>query len=193
MTTALFSAPEATIEDLHQLPDNVKAELVHGKIVLIPPTGIEPGYAGDEIFVSLREYARRTGIGRAVGDNKGFRVDLPHRKSFSPDAAFFMGKPTGMRFYEGAPIFAVEVRSENDYGPNAEREMADKRTDYFAAGALIVWDVDLASGRGRRTIRVYRAPDPEQPTIYQNGEIAEAEPALPGWRFPVDQLDAGLE
>jgi len=28
---------------------------------------------------------------------------------------------TGMRFPEGAPIFAVEVRSENDYGPAAER------------------------------------------------------------------------
>jgi len=193
MTTALFSAPEATIEDLYQLPDNIKAELVNGKLVLMPPTGIEPGYAGDEIFVSLREYARRTGIGRAVGDNKGFRVDLPNRKSFSPAVAFFMGKPVGMRFYEGAPIFAVEVRSENDYGPTAEREMAEKRADYFAAGALIVWDVDLTGGRGKWAIRVYRASDPEQPTVYRSGDIAEAEPALPGWRFPVDQLDAGLE
>lgn len=26
-----------------------------------------------------------------------------------------------MRFLEGAPVFAVEVRSENDYGPVAER------------------------------------------------------------------------
>ena len=37
-------------------------------------------------------------------------------------------------------------------------------------------------------IKVYRADNPGQPTIYQQGDIAEAEPAVPGWRFPVDNL-----
>jgi Uma2 family endonuclease len=50
-----------------------------------------------------------------------------------------------MRFCEGAPVFAVEIRSENDYGPVAEREMATKRADYFACGTLVVWDIDLQS------------------------------------------------
>jgi hypothetical protein len=50
-----------------------------------------------------------------------------------------------MKFLEGAPAFAAEVRSENDYGPKAEQEMADKRRDYFAAGALVVGDVGLLS------------------------------------------------
>lgn len=27
----------------------------------------------------------------------------------------------------GAPVLGVEVRSEGDYGPNAERDMADGR------------------------------------------------------------------
>jgi hypothetical protein len=40
---------------------------------------------------------------------------------------------------------AVEVRSEGDYGPAAEREMAAKRRDYFAAGTQVVWDVDVLS------------------------------------------------
>src|SRR5215475_6784252 len=102
----------------------------------MPPTGDEPGYAGDEIFAALREYSKRTKTGRAVGDNKGFRVDLPHRESFSPDAAFYTGPRAGMRFFEGAPVFAVEVRSESDYGLAAEREMRQKRADYFAAGTL---------------------------------------------------------
>jgi len=29
-----------------------------------------------------------------------------------------------------------------------------------------------------------RASDPSNPTIYRRGEIAEAEPAVPGWRMP---------
>src|SRR5689334_20387584 len=128
----MITRARATIEDLYRIRE--KAELVDGEIVTMPPTGEGPGYAGDEIFVSLRSYAKETGRGRAVGDNKGFRVSLPHRGSFSPDAALTLGQLTGMKFYEGAPVFAVEVRSEGDYGPQAEREMAQKRADYFAAG-----------------------------------------------------------
>jgi Uma2 family endonuclease len=144
-----------------------------------------PGYAGDAITVSLWQYAKQTGSGRAVGDNKAFRVRLPHRKSFSPDAAFHIGPRTGMRFFDGAPIFAAEVRSEGDYGLQAEQDLADKRADYFAAGTLVVWDVDLLSPD---VVRVYRATDPDHPTIYRRGEIADAEPAVPDWTMPVDDL-----
>ena len=173
----------ATIEDLYKVEG--KAELVHGEIVHMPPTGDDPGYAGDEIFVSLREYARRIKTGRAFSDNKGFRVNLPHRESFSPDAAYHTGPRTGMRFLEGAPIFAVEVRSEHDYGPRAERAMREKRADYFACGTLVVWDVDLQS---EDVIRSYKASAPENPVIFRRGEIADAEPAVPGWRMAVDEL-----
>jgi Uma2 family endonuclease len=63
--------------------------------------------------------------------------------------------------------------------------MAEKRQDYFAAGTLVVWDVDLLSDD---VIKVYRATDPANPTIYRRGEVAEAEPAVPGWRMAVDEL-----
>jgi Uma2 family endonuclease len=174
---------EATMEDLCHAPG--KAEIVNGELVLMSPTGGLPGYAGDEIFVSLREHERHTGTGWAVGDNKAFRVNLPNRRSLSPDAAFYTGGDPGMRFFDGAPVFAAEVRSEGDYNVGAEEKIAAKRADYFAAGTLVVWDVDLLS---EDPVRVYRASDPERPAIYRRGEIAEAEPALPGWRMPVDAL-----
>lgn len=175
----------ATIDDLYNLPADAKAELVDGKLVLLMPTGGAPGYAGDEIFASLREYARRTRHGRAVSDNKGFRVALPNRESFSPDAAFYVGPNPGMKFYEGAPIFAAEVRSERDYGADAELALARKRADYFAAGTLVVWDVDLL---GAAVVRSYRASAPEQPLTFGRDDIAHAEPAVPGWSLPVADL-----
>ena len=173
---------EATIEDLYKVEG--KAELVNGEIVHMSPTGGLPHYAAQQITISLSLYRKATGRGVAIGDNTAFVVNLPHRRSFSPDAAFYMGKLT-MKFSEGAPIFAVEVRSENDYGPRAERQMAAKRDDYFAAGTLVVWDVDLLSND---VVRVYRASEPQTPTIYKRGEFAEAEPALSGWTMPVDDL-----
>ncbi|MFL6285615.1 MAG: Uma2 family endonuclease [Pyrinomonadaceae bacterium] len=176
---------EATIEDLYKVDG--KAELIGGEIVHMSPTGGKPSLAAGEIFVSLRGYQRRTKSGYAVTDNAAFVVNLPHRKSLSPDVAFYVGGEPTMKFFEGAPVFAVEVRSEGDYGPAAELKMARKRADYFAAGTLVVWDVDLLS---ETTVRAYRAADTENPTLYSRGELADAEPALPGWSMPVDDLFA---
>lgn len=181
------SKTQATIEDLYHVPENGKAELVNGELRLMSPTGDLPGSAALEIVVSLHAHARRTGVGRAYGDNVGFIVNLPNRRSFSPDAAYYVGPRTRGKFLEGAPVFAVEVRSEGDYGPQAEQEMAAKRRDYFAAGTLVVWDADVLR---EEVVRIYRADDPGHPTVYRRGQFAEAEPAVPGWTLPVDDLFA---
>ena len=175
----------ATIEDLYNAPENGKAELVNGEIIQMPPTGGVPGRSGGDVYISLRQYERQTGRGYAFPDNVGFSVKLPHRESFSPDAAFYVGELRGGDFLEGAPIFAVEVRSKNDYGSQAEEKIREKIADYFACGTQVVWDVDVLR---EKLVRLYRARDPEHPTIYRKGEIAEAEPALPGWSIPVDEF-----
>ncbi|MDT4896557.1 MAG: hypothetical protein QOH25_1634 [Acidobacteriota bacterium] len=176
---------EATIEDLYSVPENGKAELVNGEIVQMPPTGGLPGRASGKIYRSLDDYERETKSGYAFPDNVGFVVNLPHRKSFSPDAAFYIGELKGGDFLEGAPVFAVEVRSKNDYGAKAERALERKRSDYFACGTLVVWDVDVLR---EKLVRVYRSSDPDNPTVYRAGDIAEAEPALPGWTISVDEF-----
>ena len=178
-----MSKRAATVADLYRVPG--KAELVGGKLVVMSPTGDLPSSAAGEIFVTLHEYAQRTGSGRAYTDNAAFLVDLPNRRSFSPDVAFYVGPRAGGRFLEGAPLLAVEVRSAGDYGPRAERRMAAKRADYFAAGTLVVWDADVLK---QERVIVYRASDPEHPVVYHRGEVAEAEPALPGWCLAVDAL-----
>ena len=177
----------ATVADLYKVANGGKAELVKGELRLMAPTGLRPGFASSKIWLSLYQYVQAGHPGAAVGDNVGFIVDLPNRQSFSPDAAFFTGEDSGMKFAQGAPIFAVEIRSESDYGPAAECEMAAKRADYFAAGTLVVWDVDLL---GDDTIKVFRSSDPGTPSVYRRGQVAEAEPAVPEWTTPVDVLFA---
>lgn len=182
MSIATAPTTEQLIAELYKVPG--KAEIVGGRIVMMAGSGDMPGSAALAITVSLRMYSKKMG-GRSYGDNVAFLVDLPNRKSFCPDAAYYTGARTRMKFLSEAPVFAAEVRSEGDYGKTADREMAEKRADYFAAGTKVVWDVDLLSDD---IIRVYRADAPDKLVIYRRGETAEAEPAVPGWKFPVDEL-----
>jgi Uma2 family endonuclease len=108
---------------------------------MMSPASDEHAYAAGEAVSSLRDLVRKRGVGRAIPDNVGFLCDLPLRKSFSPDAAYYTGPRGKRKFYPQAPDFAVEIRSEDDYGPAGERERAERRIDYFAAGTKVVWDV----------------------------------------------------
>ena len=108
---------EATIEDLYKV--EAKAELVNGEIVLMPLTGGLPHLAALRITLSLAAYEKTTGRGYAIADSAAFVVDLPHRKSFSPDAAYYIGEIT-MKFFQGAPVFAVRfaAKATMDQVPN---------------------------------------------------------------------------
>lgn len=174
---------EATIEDLYNAPDDGNYEIVDGRLVKLMSTGDDPNFTAGEIFASLREYAHKHPEGRARTDGVAYVVDLPNRKSFSPDASFSYTR-SGMRFVNGAPLFAAEVRSEHDHGSTADREYARKRMDYFAAGTEVVWDVDPES----QTVRSFRREASNAPIVFHMGEMANAEPALTGWRIAVDDL-----
>lgn len=181
----MVTRTEATIDDLANAPDDGRYELIDGKLMRMPPTGFMPSLVAGEIFVALRDYARRSRGGYALPDGVAYIVNLSHRRSFSPDASFTRSAPENkMRFVDGAPVFAVEVRSEGDYGPAAERAYAAKRAEYFAAGTTVMWDVDPV----RQTISSYAVDTPDTPSVFHHGEIADAEPALPGWRVPTADI-----
>jgi hypothetical protein len=173
----------ATIEDVNRVEE--RAELIDGEIVILGPDGAMPGQAAAEMFVSLRECAKGRPCGRATQGRVVYEVDLPHRKSFSPHAGLHAGPPTGMKFLQGAPVVAVEIRNRWDYGSAVEVSRAAKRADYFAAGTKVVWDVDLL---GPDVVRKYTRESLDEPQVFRRGEMADAEPALPDWRMPVDDL-----
>jgi Uma2 family endonuclease len=150
-------------------------------------TGHRPNVVSGRIFRRLADHADAVGRGVAYTDNMGFAVPAlsTGRESFSPDAAYYTGPLPGhrMRFVEGPPNFAAEVRSERDYNPAAEASLAAKRAEYFEACTQVVWDVDPVP----RVVRSYRG-DGAAPAVFGAGEEADAEPAVPGWRLPVDWL-----
>ncbi len=185
---ATVAEKPATVDDLYLVEG--KAELVDGRIVQEMPTGWRPSKVASRIFRSLDDFAEATGHGDAFNDNFGYVVGplVSGRHSFSPDASFFLGqRPDNlMRFLKDHPTFAVEVRSEGDYGEAAEAAITAKRADYFEAGTLVVWDVDPVSD----LIRKFRLDAPERPEVFHRGQVADAEPAVVGWRLVVDRIFA---
>jgi Uma2 family endonuclease len=173
----------ATLDDL--MRHEGKAELINGRIVELMP-GMRPSEVADNIYSSLRAYVRRVRHGRCHSDGCIYAVPrLPNgRESFMPDASYYVGPlpVNAMGAIEAAPTFAVEVRSESDYGPAAEAEMAAKRDDYFQSGTLVVWDVDPIA----EVVRVYQRGVPT-PTVFGRADTADAEPAVPGWRISGDE------
>ncbi len=65
------------------------------------------------------------------------------------------------------------------------RRWRKKRNDYFAAGTLCVWDVDLLSPN---VIKAYFADNPDNPIVFHKGDRAHAGNAVPGWSMLVDDL-----
>jgi Uma2 family endonuclease len=187
MSTAPPTVPvRETIADLARVEG--KAELIGGRIVHLMATGIRPNLVAGRIFRSLADHVDVNGQGVVFTDNLGFVVPelSSGRESFSPDVAYYGGlfSSDDMRFLQGPPTLAVEVRSEGDYGPAAERSIAAKRADYFEAGTLVVWDVDPKAD----CVHSYRSDRPDQPSLFQRGQVADAELALPGWTIAVDRI-----
>ncbi|MBB4636773.1 Uma2 family endonuclease [Longimicrobium terrae] len=183
MTTSSLER-EASLEDL--LAYDGRAELIDGEIVPMSPTGHSPVKAALRIGSALDHWERAHGGGYGYGDGGSFLIHTPRQQVLSPDAAWWTGTPDEHApVIRGAPVFVVEVRSTTDYGPSAERAMQRKRDLWFAAGVQVLWDVDVLR---QHTIRVFRADASESPVTVRRGEVADAEPAVPGWRFAVDDL-----
>jgi len=181
----------ATIDDLYR--EEGKAELIGGRIVRYMASGLRPSRIALRIYRRLADFAEAAGRGEAYADGLGYAVPelSSGRESFEPDASYYFGPfPTNqMRFIDGPPTFAVEVRSQNDYGHSAEMEMAAKRADYFEAGTKVVWDVDPVA----ELIHAYRPENPAIPTTFARGAIADAEPAVPDWTIAVDDVFGPVE
>jgi Uma2 family endonuclease len=182
--------PPATLDDLAQV--HGRAELINGRIVHLMPSGVLHARVSRRVLRALDDRAAASGAGEAFGDNLAyaFRPPLPPlpsgRRSLSPDASYYNGPlPANLsKFIDGPPTFAVEVRSEGDYGPAKDSEYEDKRKDYFFAGTQVVWDVDPLA----ETITAYKLSDPTTPVVFRRGDTADAEPALPGWRLKVADI-----
>ena len=69
--------------------------------------------------------------------------------------------------------------------PNSSGGETLKIVDYFLAATLVAWAVNLQSGD---VVKKYTAQSPYTAEVFRRGDTANAEPAVPGWTFAVNNL-----
>lgn len=165
------------------------SELVDGRLRLMSPTGFAHGVLALRIGAALERYAEdHPEVGEAVGAETGFRIDDPHHPVQAPDAAFVgvnrmpaAGRggrnDPALRFVQGAPDLAVEVRSPDD----TRAAMRTKARRWLNAGCHEVW---LLDGQ-HETVEIWR-PD-QEPIHLTRGEILTSN-TLPGFQVELGRL-----
>ena len=97
-----------------------------------------------------------------------------------PDLAFFTLEQM-KNIQKGAKLsttFAIEILSDSESLQHVEAKIED----YFDAGVLTVWYIHP------KTKKIYVYTSPNDVKIYHSDMIVNAQPALPDFEFPVNQL-----
>lgn len=162
---------------------NKRFELLDGVIVEMNPPKPAHAYTSLEFYAAMREYARKTGLGLAFGDNVGY--DLPNGDSPIPDASFVAKEQ--LRFplpdaFDFAPMVVVEVASPS----NSERELLDKVESFLRCGTKLAWIAYMK----KRTIDAVRLDVDGLLVIrsYTINQVIDGEDVLPGFSLPVKDV-----
>jgi Uma2 family endonuclease len=165
--------------------DDIRRELVNGRVIEMPPHGFPHGEIVGRVCRRLVEHVEPTRAGRVVAGDIGFVLNVPGdpERVRAPDVAYvsLARLPEGRRpegFMMGAPDLAVEVLSPSD----AVGDIQQKVRDYLDAGARLIWLIAPES----RTATVYRADGSAR--LLRDPDTLDGEDVLPGLSIRLSDL-----
>ena len=169
-----------TAEELFEMGDVGRCELIDGQIVRMSPSGAEHGNVAMNLGAILRQFVKANGLGRVFAAETGFK--LAPRRVRAPDVAFVRAERLAAgipdKFFDGPPDLAVEVVSPSD----AWHEVEAKIEDWLAHGTRSCWVVDPKT----RLVMVYH-PDGQGMRLDYRSTITD-EQVLPGLSLPVVEV-----
>lgn len=169
-------------EDLFDMGDIGRSELVKGKLLLMAPTGYEHGISENRIGSLLREHVNQKGIGEVLTGEVGIYTRRSPDTVRGADVLYISNERfqnvKSKSYLDVAPELIVEVLSPGDRWVN----MMEKLEEYFSIGVKVVWIADPK----HRTIRVYRSSTSVEQ--FSDGDILTCEDVLPGFACKVAGL-----
>ena len=175
-----------TVEDLLELPGDVRCELIEGELVELSPTQeahvVVASRLNEELVVYFRSHRE---IGALWIGEGGYIVRRGPDTVLAPDLAVVgvdqtQGRgPRGTGFLSFVPMIPVEVKSPSD----SEARIARRLALYLEAGAREVWWARPTN----QTITVHR---PDGPIDLLRVGDALTSHLLPGFRLELSDLFA---
>lgn len=173
-----------TAEQLAQMPEDMRYELVRGELVAMNPVGGEHALVVGRLVTRLSIWAY-SGPGGFVGPEAGFTLARNLDTTRAANVAYIRAEripPTGVpkSYWTIPPDLAVEVVSPTE----TATEVYEKVQDYLVAGTPLVWVVYPS----RRDV-VAHTPDGNAHT-YTVVDRLENVAVLPGFSCSVAELFA---
>ena len=132
--------------------DDSKYELWNGKIISMPPAGVQHGDVIARLIAVIAAHVYAHHLGRVYDGQTGFRLStdycLARDVSFVSKERLKFILPVEDKLFHGAPDLAVEVLSPTDSITATEKKI----TRCMVHGTRLGWIVDPKS----KTVRVYR-------------------------------------
>lgn len=154
-----------------------------GKIVIMPPVGLESQDQEFQIGVQLGIWAAKDGRGRAYGPTLEFM--LPNRAGRAPDASWVsysqlkkLTQDQRSRFPHLCPEFIIEVKSPSD----RVKVLKARMREWIENGVQLAWLIDSRS----RTVTIYR-PDRE-PEDLVDPDVVVGEGPVKGFRLRMSKV-----
>ena len=175
--------PEITPEELLDMPDAARYELVDGQLVERNVSTLSSLVEG-LVYEKVQAHARPNKLGLVWPGTLGFQC-FPNRpkKVRRPDVSFVKADRMTPELFETgnlpiAPDLAVEVISPNDLA----HEVAEKIEEYRQAGVSLIWIIEPVL----RIVDIYRKSGLN--SRLREGDELLGEDVLPGFRCLVVEL-----
>jgi Uma2 family endonuclease len=169
-------------EDLFEMGDIGRAELVEGKLHLMAPTGYEHGISENRVGSMLREYVDRQRIGEVLTGEVGIYTGRSPDTVRGADVLYIsnerFAKVQSESYLDVAPELIVEIISPSDRWSCTMKKLEE----YFNIGVKAVWIVEPKN----RTVRVYRSPISVE--RFAEGDTLACEDVLPGFQCSISAL-----
>ncbi|HSE30795.1 MAG TPA: Uma2 family endonuclease [Pyrinomonadaceae bacterium] len=170
-----------TAEELFDLPEGHRYELVKGVLLTMSPSGYAHGRVTMKLSNLLTNYINANYLGIPLAAETGFKLECDPDTVLAPDFAFIRQEPAvghSSGFVESSPDLAVEVISSTKSRRQAERKAAQ----WLSFGVQSVWVVSCQ----KKTIEIFSATGLRQ--IFKGSDELSDEDLLPGFRVRVAEI-----
>ncbi len=167
-----------TADDLLNMPDGDRYELVDGQLVEIEPMGARAGWIAGRLFAELDSYSEWGNNGWAFPSDAGIRCYLNDPENVRKPDVFFVcrGRLDSEEIPEGFVPVVPEVVAEVISPTDRYYAVTDKVGEYLDAGVKLVWGINPE----QQTVMVHRASGGD-PSLLHVHDSLSGEDVLPGF------------